>query len=148
MDKKRPEIVLFKPDFENMTSLPLAEEIMAGFPSPADDYMLESLNLKDLIRHPEATFYGRVVGDSMIEAGICEGDIIVIDRAIEAEDGDVVVAWVNDGFTLKFLDRSHKREGYIELRPANQNFPTIRVEVGDNFLVWGVVIWSIKRWRH
>ena len=148
MDKKQPEIILFKPDFKDMRSLPLAEEIMAGFPSPADDYMLESLNLKDLIKHPEATFYGRVVGDSMIEAGICEGDIIVIDRAVEAEDGDVVVAWVNDGFTLKFLDRSHKREGYIELRPANRNFPTIRVEVGDNFLVWGVVIWSIKRWRH
>ena len=147
MDTKTPEVTLYKPDFSQM-ELQLATEIMAGFPSPADDYMHESLDLKDLIRHPEATFYGRIAGDSMIEAGIRQGDLIVIDRSLEAEDGDIVVAWVNDGFTIKYLDRSHKADGYIELRPANPEFKPIRIEAGDNFIVWGVVIWSIKMWRH
>lgn len=74
---------LIKGLFDKKLDLQLAPAIKAGFPSPADDYMSESLDFnKDLIKHPEATFYGRVEGDSMIEAGICDGDIAVIDRSI------------------------------------------------------------------
>jgi DNA polymerase V len=82
----------------------------------------------------------------MIGAGICDGDIAVIDRSIEAEHGNVVVAYINNEFTVKFLDLTHKREGYIELKPANDAFQPIRIDENDNFEVWGVVIWTIKKW--
>ena len=134
-------------EFEKRLQLQFAPSIRAGFPSPAEDYLNESLDFnRDLIKHPEATFYGRVQGDSMIGAGICDGDIAVIDRSIEAEHGNVVVAYINNEFTVKFLDLTHKREGYIELKPANDAFQPIRIDENDNFEVWGVVIWTIKKW--
>lgn len=100
-----------------------------------------------MIAHPEATFYGRVDGDSMIDAGINDGDIAVIDRSVEAQHGDVVVGYVNGEFTIKFLDLTHKEEGYIELRPANSDYLPIRINENDNFEVWGVVVWTIKNWK-
>lgn len=83
----------------------------------------------------------------MIEVGISNGDIAVIDRSVEAHDGDIVVAFVNEEFTIKFLDLSHKKDGYIELRPANKDFKPIRIDADDNFEVWGVVVWTIKNWH-
>ena len=134
-------------EFEKKLQLQFAPSVRAGFPSPAEDYLNESLDFnRDLIKHPEATFYGRVQGDSMIGAGICDGDIAVIDRSIEAEHGNVVVAYINNEFTVKFLDLSHKKDGYIELKPANDAFQPIRIDEDDNFEVWGVVIWTIKKW--
>jgi len=138
-------IQIINGDFTSQQPLQLAPGIKAGFPSPADDYHHDSLDFnRDLIRHPEATFYGRVVGDSMIDAGINDGDIAVIDRSIEAKEGDVVVAYVNEEFTIKYLDLTHKDEGYIELRPANKNYKPIRIDADDDFEVWGVVLWTIK----
>lgn len=126
----------------------LASAIKAGFPSTAEGYEQDSIDFnRDLIRHPEATFYGRVYGDSMIEAGICDGDIAVIDRSVEAEDGDIIVAYVNNEFTIKYLDLSHRNQGYIELRPANPAFNPIRISSADDFKVWGVVVWTIKKWK-
>ena len=72
----------------------------------------------------------------------------MIDRSVEAQDGDVVVAFVNNEFTIKYLDLSHKEEGYIELRPANRDFQPIRIDDSDRFEVWGVVVWTIKNWKH
>ena len=86
--------------------------------------------------------------DSMIDAGICDGDIAVIDRSLQPMDGNVIVAFVNGEFTIKYLDLKHKEEGYIELKPANSNYSPIRIDVEDNFRVWGVVVWTIKQWRH
>ena len=108
--------------------------IKAGFPSPADDY----------IRHPEASFYGDVEGDSMKDAGIFDGDRVIIDKAVEPHHGSIVVAFWNGEFTMKYLDLTHKAEGYIELRPANPDYPVFKVEAGDNFEVWGVVIHLIR----
>ncbi|MBQ2132108.1 MAG: DNA polymerase V, partial [Prevotella sp.] len=71
----------------------------------------------------------------------------VIDRSLEANDGDVIVAYVNEEFTIKFLDLSHKDEGYIELRPANKHYYSIKIDVTDEFEVWGVVVWTIKNWK-
>ena len=138
-----------KGDFESKLALALAPTIKAGFPSPADDYLHDSLDFnRDMIKNPEATFYGRVSGDSMIDAGICDGDIAVIDRSLQPMDGNVIVAFVNGEFTIKYLDLKHKEEGYIELKPANPNYSPIRIDVEDNFRVWGVVVWTIKQWRH
>lgn len=141
-------IKLIKGEFEEKVDLLLAPCIRAGFPSPAEDYLRESLDFnRDLIRHPEATFYGKVEGDSMEDAGINNGDIAVFDRSVEPQHGDVVVGYVNGVFTIKFLDLTHKKDGYIELRPANKNYPVFRIEEDDDFEVWGVVVWTIKNWK-
>ena len=139
---------LIKGEFKEKLDLQFAPSIRAGFPSPAEDYMNESLDFnRDLIKHPEATFYGRVKGDSMIGLGIEEGDIAVIDRSIEPEHGDIVVAYINGEFNVKLLDLTHKNDGYIELKSANPKAPNFRIDEYDNFQVWGVVIWTIKKWK-
>ena len=139
---------------ENKEIHPVAEEqlpgmaqsgIHAGFPSPATDYMTQAIDLnKELVRHPAATFYGRVVGDSMIDAGVDEGDILVIDKSLEAREGDMAVCFVDGEFTLKHL---HFHEGGLTLRPANKNYPEIEVCEGVDFVMWGVVTYVIKKIR-
>lgn len=141
-------IQLIKGEFGQPLDLFLAPGIKAGFPSPAEDYLRDSLDFnRDLIAHPEATFYGRVDGDSMKDAGINNGDIAVIDRCVEPQNGDVIVGYINGEFTIKYLDLTHKEEGYIELRPANKDYQPIRIDESDSFEVWGVVIWTIKSWK-
>ena len=142
------KIHIFNSEFHSSLKLQMAPAIKAGFPSPAEDYNRETIDFnRDLIKHPAATFYGRVDGDSMIDAGIDDGDIAVIDRAVEPENGDVIVAYVNEEFTIKFLDLTHKQEGYIQLLPANPRYKPIRINADDDFEVWGVVVWTIKSWK-
>ena len=134
--------------FDKSLHLQLAPELRAGFPSPAEEYLQESLDFnRDLIKHPESTFYGRVKGDSMIDAGINDGDIAVIDKSREAKNGSVIVAYINNEFTIKYLDTTHINEGYIELRPANPKYSPIRIDADDEFEVWGVVVYTIKPWN-
>lgn len=117
--------------------------IHAGFPSPATDYMTQAIDLnKELVKHPAATFYGRVVGDSMIDAGVDEGDILVIDKALDAKDGDMAVCFVDGEFTLKYLKI---KDGTITLRPANPKYPEIEITEGVDFKMWGVVTYIIKK---
>lgn len=119
--------------------------IHAGFPSPATDYMIQAIDLnKELVRHPAATFYGRVVGDSMIDAGVEEGDILVIDKALDAKDGDMAVCFVDGEFTLKYL---RFRENGLTLVPANPRYPSIEIDEGSDFMMWGVVTYVIKKTR-
>ena len=119
--------------------------IHAGFPSPATDYMTQAIDLnKELVKHPAATFYGRVVGDSMIDAGVDEGDILVIDRSLTAKDGDMAVCFVDGEFTLKYL---RIREDELTLVPANPNYPQIHISEGVEFRMWGVVTYIIKKVR-
>lgn len=136
-------------DFDDrlMTEMPkMAQDgIHAGFPSPATDYMTQAIDLnKELVRHPAATFYGRVVGDSMIDAGVDEGDILVIDKALDAKDGDMTVCFVDGEFTLKYL--RVKEEGIV-LEPANKLYPSIEIKEGMDFIMWGVVTYVIKKIR-
>jgi DNA polymerase V len=87
---------IYKGEFDKKLELQIAPAIMAGFPSPAEEYFFETLDFnRDMIRHPESTFYGRVTGDSMIDVGIEEGDIAVIDKSVIAEHGDIVIAYLN-----------------------------------------------------
>ena len=129
---------------ENTNLPPMAQDgIHAGFPSPATDYMTQAIDLnKELVKHPAATFYGRVVGDSMIDAGVDDGDILVIDRALEAKDGDMAVCFVDGEFTLKYLNI---KSGNIILKPANPKYPEIEVTEGTDFKMWGVVTYIIKK---
>ena len=120
--------------------------IAAGFPSPADDYRHETLDFnRDYIRHPEASFYGDVEGDSMKDAGLFDGDRVIIDRAVEPHNGSIVVAWWEDGFTMKYLDLTHRDDGYIELRPANDDFPVFKIDDPATFEIFGTVIHLIRR---
>ena len=112
------KLTLLKGDFASKLALSLAPTIKAGFPSPAEDYLHDSLDFNhDLIKNPEATFYGRVSGDSMIEAGICDGDIAVIDRSLQPIDGDIIVAYVNGEFTIKYLSLSRSFERCFQHQP-------------------------------
>lgn len=124
--------------------LPYADHgIQAGFPSPAQDYISEAIDLNDeVVRHPAATFYGRVNGDSMIDEGIEDGDLIVIDRAIEPSDGDLAVCYVDGDFTLKRIKIEPDR---IWLIPANETFDPILITSDSRFSIWGVVTFVIKR---
>ena len=142
------ELELLNSGFEAAQELPVFDGLRAGFPSPAADYEQQSLDFnRDFIKHPESTFYGRVKGDSMRDAGITEGDILVVDKSAEINHGDVVVAFFNREFTIKFLDATHREEGWMELVPANPDYKRIHIDVNDEFVLWGKVIFTIKDWR-
>ncbi len=142
----------------------MAEDgIHAGFPSPAQDYMSPFLDLnKELVKHPLSTFYGRVVGDSMIDAGVEEGDILVIDKSIEPTQGAMAVCFIDGEFALKFIsfedpgnpsvEASAQKSSYnilhtgeLWLLPANKKYPPIHVTEGNDFTVWGIVTYVIKK---
>lgn len=115
--------------------------ISAGFPSAAEDWIEGRLDLnRHLIRHPAATFYLRVIGDSMSD-DIREGDILVVDRAAEAEDGDIVVVRIFNDFTVKKLSLA---DGKIWLLAANESYEPIEITEEMDFEVWGKVLWSIR----
>jgi DNA polymerase V len=128
----------------NYRPLPLfGSYVPCGFPSPADDYIETKLDLNELvIAHPEATFYVRVSGDSMINAAICDGDIVVIDRARKAEQNSIVLARLNEEFTVKRL----RKQGTITLLiPENPAYEPIRITDEMDFQIWGVVTYCIHR---
>ena len=111
--------------------------IEAGFPSPASDYVETQLDLAEhLVEHEAATYYLRVSGTSMTEAGIHDGDLLVVDRAVEPADGDVVVAALDGELTVK---RLHTRAGQIVLAPESEQHDPIPVRDGQELVVWGVV---------
>jgi len=115
--------------------------ISAGFPSPAEDWIEGRLDLNHhLIKHPAATFYMRVIGDSMNDE-IREGDILVVDRAAEAEDGDVVIVRIFNDFTVKKLSL---QDGKIWLLSANESYQPMEITEEMDFEVWGKVLWSIR----
>ena len=142
------EVDFINSDFTTQLALSYAPGIKAGFPSPAEAYEVDVLDFnKDMIRHPDTTFYGRVRGDSMIDAGICDGDILVIDRSLSPGNGDVVVAYYDNKFTVKFFDNTHVEDGYIDLVPANKDYSPIRITADDRMTIWGVVQYTIKNWH-
>lgn len=142
-----PVLDLFKADVESEQALPLMEGgIAAGFPSPAQDYIDLSLDLnKTLIENPSSTFFGRVRGTSMVDAGIEDGDLLVIDKSLEPRDGDTVVCFLDGEFTLKYIQI--EKEGVL-LVPANPAFQPIPVTEANHFCIWGVVTYSIKDHHH
>ena len=112
------------------------ERIRAGFPSPAQDYVEKTLDLNELcIQHPAATFFVRVQGDSMIDAGILCGDVLVVDRSLKAKHDDIVVASVDGEFTVKRLATRPR----IALIPANKAYKSIEFVEGDQLEIFGVV---------
>lgn len=132
--------------FEKRTDLELPlylASVAAGFPSPADDFIDKRLDLNEhLIEHPEATFFVRVHGDSMREAGIGEGDILVVDRAKEPAHNKIVIAALNGELTVKRIRKQGRR---LFLAPENSAFTPIEITEGMDFHVWGVVTYVIHK---
>lgn len=124
----------------------LASLVQAGFPSPGDDLEGSPLDTNELlVRNPSATFFMRVSGQSMRDAGIYEGDIVVIDKSLSAKDGDMVVAILNGNYTLKKLQL--KKGSVPVLLPANDEFHDLRMKDGDELSIWGVVTFVIRSTR-
>ena len=128
-------------------SLPLPlflTKVNAGFPSPADDYIEKQLDLNDLfIKHPAATFFVKVEGESMCNADIHTGDILIVDRALEPSDGKIVVAVLNGEFTVKRIRIKSSKK--VILEAENADYPSIEISQNIDFQVWGVVTYVIHR---
>jgi DNA polymerase V len=138
------KITFFVPDFENPieTSF-ISNEIKAGFPSPAADFEESKVSLDHLlIKNKEATFYAKASGNSMIGAGIDDGDILVIDRSLEPRNSAVAVCFIDGEFTVK---RIKKTDEAIFLMPENSNYAPIQIEPHNEFIIWGIVTYVIKQ---
>jgi len=118
-------------------------EIKAGFPSPASDYIEATLDLnKLLVKHPAATFFVKVEGDSMVDAGINSGDIFIVDRALQPEKYRIVIAAVNGELTVKRIQHSGNK---LYLQSGNKNFEPIEITPDMDFHIWGVVTYIIHK---
>ena len=137
-------ISFFKPNLDESRSIPLtSNNISAGFPSPADDFKEIRISLdKELVKNSESTFYARVSGDSMIEAGLDDSDLIVIDRSLDPENGKIAVCFIDGEFTVKTIK---KEENKIFLMPQNKIYKPIEVEEGNELIIWGIVTYVIKK---
>ena len=115
--------------------------VNAGFPSPAEDHTDLSLDLNEhLIQHPSATFYVYARGDSMIDSGIYDGDLLIVDRALEPANNSIVIAIVNGEFTVKKIIKNNNK---LYLMPNNVNYTSIEITSDTNFEIWGVVTYTI-----
>src|SRR6056300_150258 len=122
----------------NDLSLPIySNKVPAGFPSPADDHIEGKLDLNThLIKHPSATFFVKATGDSMIGAGIHEGDILVVDRSLEPRNGKIIIAAVDGSLTVKRLVKNGKS---TMLSPENNKYEPIKLTENNDIIIWGVV---------
>lgn len=123
--------------------LKLLGTIQAGFPSPAEEELVDTLSLDEfLIQKPEASYLVKVTGDSMIEAGIRPGDLVIVERGCEPKSGDIVIAQVDGEWTMKHFE---KRDGKIVLRAANKKYPPIAAK--EELVIGGVVVANIRKYR-
>jgi DNA polymerase V len=131
-------IEVFTPDLYTACRIPLAvSAISAGFPSPADDYVEVGLDLnEELIKNPASTFFVRVSGDSMVDAGIHDNDILIVDRSIEAREGKIVIAILDGELVVKRLRRI---KGQLCLIPENPRYAPIMIKPDSDFIIWGIV---------
>ena len=138
-----PVLDIFSANTETDLALPFVENgISAGFPSPALDFVEVSIDLnKYLIKHPSATFYGRVKGDSLKNAGIHHGDLLIIDRSVEPTNGKIAVCYLDGEFTAK---RIKTAQDMLWLVPENEQYQPIKVTKENDFVIWGVVTHVIK----
>jgi len=141
--KQTPSLTFFVPDANHPEGLPfVAGGIKAGFPSPAADFEEDKISLDQMVvKHKEATFYARVKGNSMTEAGINDGDILVIDRSLEPHDNKVAVCYIDGEFTVK---RIKKDKDCVWLMPENPNFAPIKVTEENELIIWGIVTHVLK----
>lgn len=135
---------IYPPDLSRNLDLPFVNQgISAGFPSPADDFLDIKIDLnREFIKNPNSTFYARVRGNSMIGAGLRDGDLLIIDRSLEPEHKKIAVCFIDGEFTVK---RIKKEKDNIWLMPENKAYPPIKVDDSNDFVIWGVVTTVIKK---
>ena len=140
---KKEKLTFLKPEKGNDLGQWLIEQgISAGFPSPADDFKEIRISLdKELVKNKEATFYARVSGDSMENAGLSDGDLIVIDRSIDPQNNKIAVCFLDGEFTVK---RIIKKDGKLYLKPENKNYSIIEIKKENQLLIWGIITYVIK----
>ncbi|MGY5351894.1 LexA family protein [Wenyingzhuangia sp. IMCC45533] len=136
-------IKFYKFSSNGFVKIPIVENgIKAGFPSPAEDFENKEISLdKELIRDKTATFFARVDGNSMLDAGISDGDLLVVDRSLEPKNGKIAVCMLDGDFTVKRLRVTS--EG-VYLVPENKEFGDIRVEEHQELVIWGIVTYVVK----
>ncbi|WP_159021472.1 LexA family transcriptional regulator [Formosa sp. L2A11] len=135
-------LTFFIPEYNSAIELPFVNGISAGFPSPADDFLDINIDLnKHLIKNPSTTFYGKVSGNSMIDAGINDGDLLIIDKGLEVKDNKIVVCFIDGEFTVK---RIKIEKDCIWLIAENKAYKPILVTENNEFVIWGIVINVIK----
>ena len=138
-----PALEIYSAILDTTLSLPLAEEgISAGFPSPADDFLDISIDLnKELIKNPSATFYGRVKGNSMKDAGLEDGDLLIIDKSLEPVNGKIAVCFIDGEFTVK---RIRITKDTVWLVAENKDYSPIKLTKDNDFIIWCIVTTLIK----
>ena len=141
---KKEKLKFLKPKEGNSIGQWLIEQgISAGFPSPADDFKEIRISLdKELVKNKESTFYAKVSGDSMVDAGLDDGDLLVIDRSLSPENGKIAICFIDGDFTVK---RIKKEKDKFYLIPENKNYKKIRIKKEDTLLIWGIVTYVIKK---
>ena len=141
---KKEKITFLKPKKGDSIGQWLIEQgISAGFPSPADDFKEIRISLdKELVKNSESTFYARVSGDSMIEAGLDNGDLLIIDRSLEPENGKIAVCFIDGDFTVKRISRE---KGKLYLKAENKKYKPIEIREDNELIIWGVVEYVIKK---
>ncbi|HOP04633.1 MAG TPA: translesion error-prone DNA polymerase V autoproteolytic subunit [Tenuifilaceae bacterium] len=142
--EKNVSLKFFVPEVSEELELPLVDAyINAGFPSPADDYLEGKLDLNSLlIRNPSSTFFARVRGSSMKNAGIHDGDILIIDKSLTPSHNSVLVCFIDGEFTVKKIQ---KKNGEFYLMPENPDFAPIKIDRESDFRLWGVVTYCIHK---
>ena len=140
----KPKIRFLKPEKNNeLGQWLIGQGISAGFPSPADDFKEARISLdKELVKNKEATFYARVSGESMVGAGLDDGDLLVIDRSLSPENGKIAVCLVDGEFTVK---RIKKEKNKLYLMPENKKYKPIELKEENELIIWGVVEYVIKK---
>ena len=140
----KEKLTFLKPtDGNSMGQWLIEQGISAGFPSPADDFKEVRISLdKELIKNKEATFYARVSGDSMVGAGLDDGDLLVIDRSLNPENGKIAICFIDGDFTVK---RIKKEKGKFYLMPENKKYKAIELNEDNELIIWGVVEYVIKK---
>lgn len=139
-----PKLNFFRPVLDSDIRIPLVKEgVSAGFPSPAVDFMENSIDLNiALCKNPLATFYIKVKGNSMIDAGINDKDVLVVDRSIEPQNNKIAICFIDGEFTVK---RIQIEKDCLYLMPENSNYQSIRVTEENQLIVWGIVTYVIKK---
>ena len=141
---KAQNLNFFKPDFESELRIPYIKDgVSAGFPSPAADFMETNIDLnKELSTNPLATFYIKVKGNSMIDAGINDKDVLVVDRSLEPQNNKIAICFIDGEFTVK---RIQKEKDCLYLMPENPNYSPIKVTEENELIIWGIVTYVIKK---
>lgn len=140
---KNKKLTFLVPNFESELRIPYIKEgVSAGFPSPAADFMETNIDLnKELSNNPLATFYIKVKGNSMIDAGINDKDVLVVDRSLEPQNNKIAICFIDGEFTVK---RIKLEKDCLYLMPENPNYEHIKVTEENQLIIWGIVTYVIK----